>query len=66
MRDPGFIDEQRNADLLDAMAATFADQQEAMRESNPEEWIGYTPELSDAKVNACSHYNERYTYPLSD
>jgi hypothetical protein len=48
------------------MADTFADQQEAMRESNPEEWIGYTPELSDAEVNACSHYNERYTYPLSD
>ena len=63
MRDPGFVDEQRNADLLDAMADAFAYQQEAMRESNPEECIGYEPELSDAEVNDCSHYNERYTYP---
>jgi hypothetical protein len=65
MRDPGFVDEQRNADLLDALADTFADQQEAMRESNPEEWIGYELELSDAEVNACSHYNERYVYSSS-
>jgi len=66
MRDPGFVDEQRNADLLDAMADTFADQQEAMRESNPQEWIGYEPELSDAEVNACSHYNERYVNTYRD
>ena len=66
MRDPGFVDEQRNADLLDAMADTFADQQEAMRESNPQEWIGYEPELSDAEVNACSHYNERYVITYRD
>lgn len=66
MRDPDFVDEQRNADLLDAMADTFADQQEAMRESTPQEWIGYTPELSAAEVNDYRRYNERYDCPLSD
>ena len=31
MRDPDFIDEQRNADLLDAMADIVREQEEAMR-----------------------------------
>ena len=38
MRDPNFIDEQRNADLLDAMADLAYEQEEAMRESNQSEW----------------------------
>ena len=38
MRDPDFIDEQRNADLLDAMADLAYEQEEAMRESNQSEW----------------------------
>jgi hypothetical protein len=41
MRDPNFIDEQRNADLLDAMADLAYEQEEAMRESNPQEWELY-------------------------
>jgi len=32
MRDPNFIDEQRNADLLDAMADLAYQQEQAMRE----------------------------------
>jgi hypothetical protein len=32
MRDPNFIDEQRNADLLDAMADMAYEQEQAMRE----------------------------------
>ncbi len=38
MRDPDFTDEQRNADLLDAMADLAYEQEEAMRESNQSEW----------------------------
>jgi len=38
MRDPNFIDEQRNADLLDAMADFAYEQEEAMCESNQSEW----------------------------
>jgi hypothetical protein len=38
MRDPDFIDEQRNADLLDAMADLAYEKEEAMRESNQSEW----------------------------
>lgn len=41
MRDPNFIDEQRNADLLDAMADLAYEQEEAMRESNQQEWELY-------------------------
>lgn len=38
MKDPDFIDEQRNADLLDAMADRAYELEEAMRESDPSEW----------------------------
>lgn len=38
MRDPDFIDEQRNADLLDAMADLVYEQEQAMRESCQSEW----------------------------
>lgn len=41
MRDPNFIDEQCNADLLDAMADLAYEQEQAMRESITEEWEGY-------------------------
>jgi hypothetical protein len=35
------LDENYNADLLDAMADLFEEEQEAMRESDPQEWEGY-------------------------
>lgn len=35
------LDENYNADLMDAMADIFEEQQEAMRESEPQEWEGY-------------------------
>ena len=38
MRDPDFIDEQRNADLLDAMADLAYEQEQSMRESCQSEW----------------------------
>jgi len=38
MRDPDFIDEQRNADLLDAMADLAYEQEQAMRETSQSEW----------------------------
>lgn len=58
MRDPNFIDEQRNADYLDAMADIAYEQEEAMRESNQDDWDGID-EISSAERNACDHYNER-------
>ena len=59
MKDPNFIDEQRNADYLDAMADIAHQQEEAMRESNESDWDGID-EISSAERNACDHYNERY------
>ena len=44
MRDPNFIDEQRNADYLDAMADLAYQQEQAMREGfelNPPELETY-------------------------
>jgi len=38
MRDPDFIDEQRNADYLDAMADLAYEQEQAMRETSQSEW----------------------------
>jgi len=40
MRDPDFIDEQRNADFLDAMADMAYELDEAMRETDPSDWEG--------------------------
>ena len=34
------IDNNYNADLMDAMADIFEEQQEAMRETEPQEWEG--------------------------
>jgi len=76
-----FIQDQQNADYLDAMADLIAEQQEAIYESDPDEWIGYEPnndyrgaltsswygpELSVEEMNACDHYNERYIQPNYD
>ena len=56
---PDFIDEQRNADMLDALADIAHEQEQAMRESEQSDWDGID-EISDAERNACDHYNERY------
>jgi transposase len=67
MRDPDFIDEQRNADALDAMVYLEAmiDQayelEEAMREAEQDGWTGvFNDEISNEERYACDHYNERY------
>ena len=38
------LDENYNADLLDAMADQFEELEGAMRESEPQEWEGYDDE----------------------
>jgi len=38
------LDENFNADLMDAMADRFEELEEAMRESDPQEWEGYDDE----------------------
>ena len=35
------LDNNYNADLMDAMADQFEDIEEAMRETDPEQWEGY-------------------------
>ena len=60
-----FIDEQRNADMLDAMADIAYEQEQAMRESLQSEWDGIN-DISVEERNACDHYNERYVLPISD
>jgi broad specificity phosphatase PhoE len=60
-----FIDEQRSADMLDALADLAYEQEQAMRETEQNEWNGvYIDEISAEERNACDHYNERYVYPL--
>jgi len=61
----GFIDEQRNADMLDALADIAHEQEQAMRESEQSDWDGID-EISDAERNACDHYNERYVVTTHD
>jgi hypothetical protein len=60
-----FIDEQRNADLLDAMADIAYEQEQAMRESDQSQWDGID-DISIEERNACDHYNERYVLPTYD
>jgi hypothetical protein len=60
-----FIDEQRNADMLDSMADIAYEQEQALRESEQSEWDGIE-DISAEERNACDHYNERYVYPTSD
>jgi len=38
------LDQNFNADLMDAMADRFQELEEAMRESEPQEWEGYDDE----------------------
>jgi nucleosome binding factor SPN SPT16 subunit len=61
-----FIDEQRSADMLDALADLAYEQEQAMRETEQNEWNGVyiEDEISSAERNACDHYNERYVYPV--
>ena len=58
MNDPNFIDAQRNADYLDALADRAYELEEAMRESQQYEWDGID-EISSSERDACDHYNER-------
>jgi hypothetical protein len=60
-----FIDEQRNADMLDSMADIAYEQEQAMRESSQSEWDGID-EISVEERNACDYYNERYVLPTHD
>lgn len=53
------LDNNYEADYMDAMADRLADIEEAMRESNQSDWDGID-EISSAERNACDHYNERY------
>lgn len=59
LADQSFIDEQRNADYLDAMSDLAHEQEQAMRESDQADWHG-VEEISSEERNACDHYNERY------
>ena len=65
IKDSEFIDEQRNADYLDAMADIANEQEEAMRESSQYEWDGIE-EISNEERYACDHYNERFVYGTYD
>lgn len=60
-----FIDEQRNADLLDALADLAQEQEDAMRESEQEDWDG-VQDISKEELYACDYYNERYVLPTYD
>ena len=61
MKDPSFIDEQRNADQLDAMADRAYELEQAMREAEQDGWTGvFNDEISNEERYACDHYNERY------
>lgn len=64
MSNHDFIDEQRSADQLDAMADLEAEKQASMEEyfSELEEDETYWPqdEISKEERNACDHYNERF------
>ena len=52
-----FIDEQRNADLLDALADLAYEQDQAMRESDQGDWDGID--------NAYKQYEDEYSVPYS-
>jgi ABC-type uncharacterized transport system fused permease/ATPase subunit len=60
-----FIDEQRNADMLDAMSDIAYEQEQAMHESLQSEWDGIN-DISVEERNACDHYNERYVLSIYD
>ena len=54
-----------NADYMDAMADRLADVNDAIRESDQDEWDG-VEEISVEERNACDLYNERNVYPYYD
>jgi hypothetical protein len=54
-----------NADYMDAMADRLADINDAIRESDQDEWDG-VEEISVEERNACDLYNERNVYPYYD
>lgn len=60
-----FIDEQRNADLLDAMADIAYEQEQAMRETDEDDWDGIE-EISNEERYACDLYNEKYVHSYDD
>ena len=66
MKDPTFIDEQRNADLMDAMADYAFELEEAMRESDPTQihWVcvGYD---THKMMNDALGYMINNIYPVS-
>ena len=47
------------------MADLAHQQDQAMLESEQSDWDG-VDEISSAERNACDHFNERYTYSLTD
>ena len=59
MRDTNFVDEQRNADLLDAMADMAYEQEQAMRESSQDDWNYSDPNVA----YSCSNYGYRRSLP---
>lgn len=59
------LQDQAKADYLDAMADLAHQQDQAMLESEQSDWDG-VDEISSAERNACDHFNERYTYTLTD
>ena len=50
-----------NADYIDSMSDYLAEQQEAMYETNPEDWIGYVEEEDYRGAIASFLYNGDYT-----
>jgi len=54
-------DENRNADMLDALADIAYEQEQAMHESEQSDWDG-VEDISVEERNACDHYNERYVH----
>jgi hypothetical protein len=59
-----FIDEQRNADMLDALADIAHEQEQAMRESEQSEWDASMKSLMpNATVIITMCYIYSYSYP---
>ena len=52
---PDFIDEQRNADMLDALADIAHEQEQAMRESEQSEWS--LVDRADGIINVIVDYD---------
>ena len=59
------LDNNNEADYMDAMADRLADIDDAIRESEQDEWGG-VEEISAEERYACDLYNERNTYPYYD